>query len=155
MPVRAVLIPRSRVCRAGVSASSPSPAGATPFRAADRGFRSLKVVSLRAAAHFSDHAQQRGSQPGRVGGPGTAPAPGNNRCGRWQDHRQVINGITHRLGTGCQWRELPERFGPWQTLHERQVLWSADSTWKKLLQHVRAVADAHGRHRLGVTPSRT
>lgn len=24
-------------------------------------------------------------------------------------HRQVINGITRRLGTGVQWRELPER----------------------------------------------
>ncbi|UAL70977.1 transposase [Streptomyces angustmyceticus] len=31
----------------------------------------------------------------------------NIRCGRWRDHRQVINGIVHRLSTGCQWRELP------------------------------------------------
>ncbi|WP_406403902.1 transposase [Streptomyces uncialis] len=31
---------------------------------------------------------------------------GNNRCGRWRDHRQVINGIIHPLGTGVQWREL-------------------------------------------------
>lgn len=29
----------------------------------------------------------------------------NNRCGRWRDHRQVINGIIHRLGAGCQWRD--------------------------------------------------
>ncbi|MGX1668648.1 transposase [Streptomyces sp. NPDC055400] len=28
----------------------------------------------------------------------------NNRCGRWRDHQQVINGIIHRLGTGVQWR---------------------------------------------------
>ncbi|WP_228901976.1 transposase [Streptomyces sp. DH1] len=44
----------------------------------------------------------------------------NNRCGRWRDHRQVINGIIRRLSTGCQWRKLPERFGPWQTIHKRQ-----------------------------------
>ncbi|MEV2189266.1 IS5/IS1182 family transposase, partial [Streptomyces sp. NPDC047966] len=25
---------------------------------------------------------------------------GNNRCGRWCDHRQVINGILHRVRTG-------------------------------------------------------
>lgn len=31
----------------------------------------------------------------------------NNRCGRWRDHRQVINGIIRRLSTGCQWRKLP------------------------------------------------
>lgn len=68
----------------------------------------------------------------------------NNRCGRWRDHRQVINGIIHRLSTGCQWRRLPERFGPWQTVHKRHQLWSADGTWWGLLQRVQAVADAEG-----------
>ncbi|MGW2412994.1 IS5 family transposase [Streptomyces tubercidicus] len=68
----------------------------------------------------------------------------NNRCGRWRDHRQVINGIIHRLGTGVQWRELPERFDPWKTVHKRHVLWSADGTWEMLLQHVQAAADADG-----------
>ncbi len=68
----------------------------------------------------------------------------NNRCGRWRDHRQVINGIIHRLSTGCQWRKLPERFGSWQTVHKRHMLWSADATWGRLLQHVQAVADAVG-----------
>ncbi|BDM74835.1 hypothetical protein HEK616_83220 (plasmid) [Streptomyces nigrescens] len=66
----------------------------------------------------------------------------NNRCDRWRDHRQVINGIIHRLGTGVQWRELPERFGPWKTVHKRHVLWSADGTWEMLLRHVQATADA-------------
>ncbi|MGW7639881.1 IS5 family transposase [Streptomyces decoyicus] len=66
----------------------------------------------------------------------------NNRCGRWRNHRQVINGIIHRLSTGCQWRKLPERFGAWQTVHKRHQLWSADGTWAKLLQHVQALADA-------------
>lgn len=56
----------------------------------------------------------------------------------------MINGIIHRLSTGCQWRKLPERFGPWQTIHKRHALWSADGTWERLLQHVQAVADAVG-----------
>ncbi|WP_404828352.1 IS5 family transposase [Streptomyces canus] len=68
----------------------------------------------------------------------------NHRCGRWRDHRQVINGIIHRLSTGCQRRKLPERFGPWQTVHKRHMLWSADGTWERLLQHVQAAADAAG-----------
>ncbi|NED84046.1 transposase, partial [Streptomyces sp. SID11233] len=55
----------------------------------------------------------------------------NNRCGRWRDHRQVINGIIHRLGTGVQWRELPERFGPWKTVHKRHLRWSADGTCER------------------------
>ncbi|WP_199879241.1 IS5 family transposase [Streptomyces sp. CB02460] len=68
----------------------------------------------------------------------------NGRCGRWRDHRQVIDGILHRVRTGVQWRDLPERFGPWKTVYERHRLWSADGTWERLLQQVQAVADAAG-----------
>ncbi|MGI5258022.1 IS5 family transposase [Streptomyces angustmyceticus] len=68
----------------------------------------------------------------------------NRRCGRWRDHRQVIDGILHRVRTGVQWRDLPERFGPWKTVYERHRLWSADGTWERLLQQVRAAADAAG-----------
>ncbi|RMB81431.1 IS5 family transposase [Streptomyces shenzhenensis] len=66
----------------------------------------------------------------------------NRRCGRWRDHRQVIDGILHRVRTGVQWRDLPERFGPWKTAYERHRLWSADGTWERLLQQVQAEADA-------------
>jgi transposase len=69
---------------------------------------------------------------------------GNGRCGRWRDHRQVIDGILHRVRTGVQWRDLPERFGPWRTVYERHRLWSADGTWERLLQQVQAEADAAG-----------
>jgi transposase len=68
----------------------------------------------------------------------------NRRCGRWRDHRQVINGILHRVRTGVQWRDLPERFGPWKTVYERHRLWSGDGTWERLLQQVQAAADAAG-----------
>ncbi|MFI8912818.1 IS5 family transposase [Streptomyces sp. NPDC053513] len=68
----------------------------------------------------------------------------NRRCGRWRDHRQVIDGILHRVRTGVQWRDLPERFGPWKTVYERRRLWSADGTWERLLQQVQAAADAAG-----------
>ncbi|WP_449342511.1 IS5 family transposase [Streptomyces aurantiogriseus] len=69
---------------------------------------------------------------------------GLERCGRWRDHRQVVNGILHRVRTGVQWRDLPERFGPWKTVYERHRLWSADGTWGRLLQQVQAEADAAG-----------
>ncbi|MFB9485530.1 IS5 family transposase [Streptomyces filamentosus] len=68
----------------------------------------------------------------------------NRRCGRWRDHRQVIDGILHRVRTGVQWRDLPERFGPWKTVYERHRQWSADGTWERLLQQVQAEADAAG-----------
>ncbi|MFI5671092.1 transposase [Streptomyces sp. NPDC051704] len=44
---------------------------------------------------------------------------GDRRCGWWRDRRQVIDGILHRARTGMQWRHLPERFGPWKTIHGR------------------------------------
>lgn len=56
----------------------------------------------------------------------------------------MIDGILHRARTGVQWRDLPERFGPWKTVYERHRLWSADGTWERLLQQVQAAADAAG-----------
>ncbi|MCX4451702.1 transposase [Streptomyces sp. NBC_01789] len=32
----------------------------------------------------------------------------NGRCGRCRDHRQVIDGILHRVLTGAQWRDSPD-----------------------------------------------
>ncbi|GHJ31316.1 hypothetical protein TPA0910_57490 [Streptomyces hygroscopicus subsp. sporocinereus] len=68
----------------------------------------------------------------------------NGRCGRWRNHRQVINGILHRVRTGVQWRDLPDRFGPWKTVYERHRLWAGNGTWERLLQLVQAAADAAG-----------
>ena len=41
------------------------------------------------------------------------------RGGQWRDHRTNLNGIFWRLNTGAPWRDLPERYGPWQTVHGR------------------------------------
>ncbi|MFD5858380.1 IS5 family transposase [Streptomyces chartreusis] len=79
----------------------------------------------------------------------------NRRCGRWRDHRQVIDGILHRVRTGVQWRDLPERFGPWKTVYERHRLWSTDGTWERLLQQVQAEADAAGEIDWGISVDST
>jgi putative transposase len=34
------------------------------------------------------------------------------------DLRLMLDGIIHRLRSGCQWNQLPERFGPSSTLHD-------------------------------------
>jgi transposase len=60
------------------------------------------------------------------------PVPGR-RCGRWRDHRQVINGILWKTRTGAPWRDLPERYGPWKTCHERLRRWTDDGTWERIL----------------------
>ncbi|WP_424853622.1 IS5 family transposase [Streptomyces sp. SAI-170] len=69
---------------------------------------------------------------------------GGARGGRWSDHRRVINGVLYRVRTGVQWRDLPERFGPWETVYKRHRRWSADGTWKMLLSRIQAAQDAAG-----------
>jgi transposase len=64
--------------------------------------------------------------------------------GRWRDHRQVVNGIVWKIRTGADWRDIPERYGPWQTLCQRFRRWSADGTWDRLLEHVQIHDDAIG-----------
>jgi transposase len=66
------------------------------------------------------------------------------RGGRWRDHRTVINGILWKLRTGAPWRDLPERYGPWQTCYDRFVRWRQDGTWDRLLAHVQTKSDAVG-----------
>ena len=58
------------------------------------------------------------------------------RGGRWRDHRQVLNAILWKLRTGAPWRDLPERYGPWKTAHERLRKWTADGTWERILAEV-------------------
>jgi transposase len=53
---------------------------------------------------------------------------GGRPGGRWSDHRTVINGILWKLRTGAPWRDLPERYGPWTTCHDRYVRWQRDGT---------------------------
>jgi transposase len=72
------------------------------------------------------------------------PTSQGKRGGRWRDHRQVIEAIAWRFRTGAPWRDLPERFGPWQTAWKRLDRWTRDGTWERLLRAVQADADAAG-----------
>ena len=46
------------------------------------------------------------------------PRP-RRRGGQWTDDRTILNGIFWRLNTGAPWRDLPERYGKWKTVHDR------------------------------------
>ena len=63
---------------------------------------------------------------------------------RFRDHRRVIEGIVFRYRTGVPWRDLPERFGPWQTVWKRHHRFATDGRWDRLLVAVPAEADAAG-----------
>src|SRR3954467_1198032 len=61
-----------------------------------------------------------------------------------RDHRTIINGIVWRLCTGVPWRDLPERYGKWQTVYSRLRRWQAAGVWERVLRAVQAAADARG-----------
>lgn len=71
--------------------------------------------------------------------------PSNPHRGHtYVEHRRVLNGIIWRLKTGAPWRDIPERYGPWQTCYDRFVRWSRNGTWKQILSLLQAQADANG-----------
>ena len=72
-----------------------------------------------------------------------------------RDHRQVIEGIVYRLRTGVAWRDLPESFGPWQTIWMRHKRFSTDGTWDKIHARLVAEADAAGRFEWNVSVDST
>jgi transposase len=47
-----------------------------------------------------------------------------DRRGRpWSDRRQVLNGVLWILRTGAPWKDLPPRYGAYQTVHRRFQQW--------------------------------
>src|SRR6185437_12005266 len=47
----------------------------------------------------------------------------------YKDHRLILNGMLFRLHTGCPWRDLPERYGPWSTVASRFRRWTSEGLW--------------------------
>ena len=71
--------------------------------------------------------------------------PAKGPMGRpMKDHRVLVEGAIYRLRTGVAWRDLPEEFGPWQTVWKRHHRFSIDGTWDKVLTALQAEADAAG-----------
>ena len=61
-----------------------------------------------------------------------------------KEHSTTINGILWILRTGAPWRDLPERYGEWQTVAGRFYRWRRSGIWQKILQSLQQQADALG-----------
>ena len=71
------------------------------------------------------------------------PANGK-RGGQWKDHRTVLNGILWRLNTGAPWRDLPDRYGKWKTVHDRLTKLRASGLLDRLLAALQLRLDERG-----------
>ena len=72
--------------------------------------------------------------------------PGSKKRGRppVQPKRQLIDGIRWRVRAGAPWRDVPARYGPWQTVYGLFRRWQRDGTWAQVLTGLQARADAAG-----------
>ena len=71
----------------------------------------------------------KGLLPGRAGDPGVTA----------KDNRLFINAVLWIAKTGVPWRDLPERFGNWNSVWRRFDRWAAKGVWERVY---RALQDA-------------
>ena len=71
--------------------------------------------------------------------------PARKRTGRPPlDMRLTVEGIAWRFRTGAPWRDVPERFGNWNSIYQRFADWSQDGTWGRVLATVQGQAAGVG-----------
>jgi transposase len=58
--------------------------------------------------------------------------------------RQLINGIRWRIRTGAPWRDVPERYGSWQSIYGLFRRWQRDGTWAQAWSRLQQLGDAAG-----------
>ena len=61
------------------------------------------------------------------------PVRDDGRGRPWSDPRLVLNGVLWILRTGAPWKDLPPRYGPYQTAHRRFQNWVRSGVMERLL----------------------
>lgn len=62
--------------------------------------------------------------PGREGDPG----------GHGEDNRLFVNAVIWIARTGAPWRDLPERFGLWNSVYQRFNRWAKAGVWQTVFR---------------------
>jgi transposase len=65
---------------------------------------------------------------------------GRPRC----DAHLMLNGIFWILSTGAPWRDLPERFGPWQSVYGYFSRWRKAGVFARIIQALQIKLDERG-----------
>jgi transposase len=58
--------------------------------------------------------------------------------------RDFVNAVIWRVRTGVPWRDLPERFGAWQTVYNRFSRWAKRGIWERLFKELAIEVDKTG-----------
>lgn len=57
------------------------------------------------------------------------------------DHRLMVNGILWIVRTGAPWRDLPERYGSWNSVYSRFRRWKRVGIWDRVLAELQSQGD--------------
>jgi len=60
------------------------------------------------------------------------------------DRRLMLNGVFWSLTTGVPWRDLPDRFGPWQTVYGHFSKWRREGLFAKIIEALHIKLDERG-----------
>ena len=58
--------------------------------------------------------------------------------------RLFVEAVLYRAKTGCPWRDLPERFGPWKSVYNRFANWAKQGHWATIFQELQVEVDETG-----------
>jgi transposase len=75
------------------------------------------------------------------------PEPTKRTDGRgrpWRQAREVLDGVLWVLRTGAPWRDLPERYPPYQTCHRRFQRWVKEGVLSRVLEVLAEDLEARG-----------
>ena len=67
---------------------------------------------------IKDHLPGKRSDPGRTA----------------KDNRRFVDGVLWLARTGAPWRDLPERYGRWNSAFQRFSRWSKRGMWQRILE---------------------
>jgi len=46
--------------------------------------------------------------------------------------RRVVDAMLYVVKTGCQWRQMPANFPPWQSVHQQFRAWRDSGVWERV-----------------------
>lgn len=60
------------------------------------------------------------------------------------ERRAVVEATAWRYRTGAPWREVPERFGNWNTIYKNFNRWTDQGVWARVLEKAQSLAHQRG-----------
>lgn len=64
------------------------------------------------------------------------PGKAGDRGRTGKDNRLFVDAVLYILKTGLPWRDLPERFGNWNSVWRRFDRWCANDIWEQIVKEL-------------------